>query len=868
MAIYPAQVSFAGGELAASLWGREDLAKYAVGLRELTNFTVHPHGGVSNRAGMRFISEVKDSSQKVRLVAFESSENGCYILEFGNLYVRFYKDGHPILSGSAPYEIETPYATSDLPLLNFAQSADVFFIAHPKHVPYELSRYTDTSWTFEKFAFRNGPFRNINSSDITMAVSGTSGNVTLTASEAFFNSGHVWGLMGIYNDADEVSVRTQGGVTGVPVAVTFTKRTIEMYVIFGLVLHRVAFFALAADVESNVVRIGSTFNVSGVSYSITGMNSTANGYQLVTSPTLANVGTSNTIPIAEAVSTSILNIDSVWGAEVICYNSWSFETRGFWSGTVRIQRYSKSEDRWIDIYVLTSGKSAGSSKNFTNSGTVDEPTKFRIVSADFEQFLPSGNAEEDKGYCILTSNSTNYLGIARIVSVAADGLSASALVLRDFIHLNATKNWVEGAWSGYRGFPYAVGFYQDRLCFGGNYTEPQKCWMSVTGDYNNFENHIISQDDDAVTAALISRRVSPVRDIVPLSSLIVLTDSAEWTIDAGSTKSAITPSSLDAQVQGYRGCAAVPPVVIGDMLLFVQKQGKIIRDLGYVFESDSYSGNDLTVLATHLFRDSKIVSMDYQQDPDSIVWVVLADGTLLALTYLREHDVIAWSRIKTDGFVESVACISTGDRDETWLCVRRSVGGATKRFVEMIADRHVTAPEDGFFVDCGVSFDFAVASSSLTGLTHLNGRDVVCLADGNVVEGLTVANGCVTLPFVANNVHVGLPYTAALETLDLSISRRDGTQQGRKARLVSVTVRVENTRGLSVSAPQKDGSYSEVFEFKERTNEPYNAPIRLQTGLFDIGLASGFTSGRVRIEEKFPLPCTVLSLIPKVAVGE
>ena len=158
--------------------------------------------------------------------------------------------------------------------------------------------------------------------------------------------------------------------------------------------------------------------------------------------------------------------------------------------------------------------------------------------------------------------------------------------------------------------------------------------------------------------------------------------------------------------------------------------------------------------------------------------------------------------------------------------------------------------------------------SVLTGLSHLEGRPVACLADGNVVAGLTVRGGGVTLPHPARKVHVGLPYTAALETLDLSISRRDGSQQGRKARLVAVTVRVENTRGLSVSAPQKDGVYSEVFEFKERSDEPYGAPVRLQTGLFGIGLASGYTSGRVRIEARHPLPCTLLSLIPKVAAGE
>ena len=856
MAIYPAQVSFAAGELAPSLWGREDLAKYAVGLRELTNFTVHPHGGVSNRAGMRFVSEVKDSSRRVRLVSFESSENGCYILEFGNFYIRFYKDGARIMSGGAPYEIASPYAASELTLLNFAQSADVLFIAHPNHAPYELSRYLDASWVLERFAFKNGPFRNINNTEYTIALSGTNGSVSLTASGGVFKPGHVGGLFSIYNHIDSVPQRTSGNASSVSAAVVIVGSSYETESGDRTVTHRI--FTVAAG-SRQYFSAGCQVNIGGKVYSVAAYN--ADSGVVSFSPALAWQSGS--------ISGSVLveNAASDWNRSVMVYKGWSCRSMGFWSGTVKLWKYNRDEGRYTLSMTFTSQATAASAKNYEESGTVDEPCMMKLTSEDFTQFLPEGNTEADKGFFVLTADEADYECYVRITSVAS-GTSAAGTLEKDAAQTAATRNWAEGSWNDYRGFPYAVGFYQDRLCFGGNASEPQSCWMSVTGDYNNFERHLVSQDDDSVTAALISRRVSPVRDMVTLSNLIVLTESTEWTIGAGSAKSAITPSALEAQVQGYRGCAAVPPVVIGDMVLFAQKQGKIIRDLGYVFESDSYSGNDLTVLASHFFRDSRIVSMDYQQDPDSIVWVVLEDGTLLALTYLREHDVIAWSRIETDGLVESVACVSTAERDETWLCVRRVVDGVSRRFVEMIAERHVTSPEDGFFVDCGVTFGFETASAVLTGLSHLEGRPVACLADGNVVAGLTVRGGGVTLPHPARKVHVGLPYTAALETLDLSISRRDGSQQGRKARLVAVTVRVENTRGLSVSAPQKDGVYSEVFEFKERSDEPYGAPVRLQTGLFGIGLASGYTSGRVRIEARHPLPCTLLSLIPKVAAGE
>lgn len=770
MAYYPSQVSFAAGELAPSLWGREDLAKYAVGLRTLKNFTVHPHGGVSNRAGMRCVAETKYADKAVRLVPFEYSDTDAYLLELGDEYVRFYKNGAQLVKDGSPYELETPYLEGELAALSFAQSADVLFIVHPNHPPMELARYSDTNWTLEKCAFTGGPFRTMNSSDTTIALSSASGNVTLTASSALFDAGHVGALFSVFHHVDEVTKKTSG------------------------------------------------------------------------------------------------DFSESWGVEVKAYDGWHVISSGFWGGTVRLQRYDEDEARWTDVYTFYSGSTKTSCKNYDESGTVEEPTRFRLTADSFETFLPEGNTDADRGYFELTAEAADYECCIRINSVTSATV-AQGTFEKDAASTRTTRNWSEGAWSDYRGWPCAVGFNQDRLCFGGNASEPQNVWMSVTGDYYNFERHLVLQDDDAVTASLVSRKVSPVRAFVPLSSLVVLTAGAEWTISAGGTKSAITPSSLEANVQGYRGASMVSPVVIGNMVLFVQKQGKIIRDLGYAFESDSYSGNDLTVLATHLFKDGTVAAMDYQQDPDSIVWVVLDDGSLLALTYLREHDVIAWSRMETDGDVESVCCLSSAERDEVWLAVRRKSGSGYKRFIEQMAERRVESPEECFFVDCGVTKRYETPQSEISGLSHLEGHSVSVLADGNVISGMTVENGKITLKHPASVVHVGLPYSAELETLDLTLPRQDGTQQGRYARLVSVSVRVEKSRGIKIGAAEGDSVPFEAMEFKERSTEPYDAPISLTTGIMTLGLNAGFSSGRVRVVEDMPLPCTLLSLLPKVVVA-
>lgn len=855
MAVYPQQVSFAAGEISPSLYGRDDLAKYAVGVKELTNFIVHPHGGASNRPGTRFVAPTKNNG-KARLVPFEASASVSYVLEFGAGYVRFCKDGAQLTVNGSPYEVATPYAAGELEQLSFAQSADVLFICHPDYQPRELSRLGDTNWILSLFDFTNGPLRTQNSTDITMTPSAVSGSVAITASAAFFASGHVGSLLGIYHDVDEVVQKTSGDADGTWIASSFYGGSEEVE--SGDHTKTSYYFYVFTDTQKaqftagRLVRIGGTvYTVASVSADYRVTFSTAPGWS------------SGTISCDVYMPSS----DSGWGVEVTCYGTWHFETRGFWSGTVVLQRYNEDEGAWVEVFSATSGASAAAAKNYLESGTVDEPTKMRIVSSDFAQFLPEGNTDADRGYCILTANNALYMGIAKITAVNS-ATSATATVLRKFAGTKATKVWCEGAWSNLRGWPSVCGFHDDRLCFGGTASDPQTVWMSVTGDYYNFDKHVEVQDDDCVVVSLVSRRVSPVRAFISLSNLIVLTALAEWVLGPGNSKSSITPSGVSAKAQGYRGCSLVPPVVVGDMILFVQKQGRILRDLGYVFESDSYNGNDLTILAKHLFRDSEIVSMDYQQEPDSIVWCVLADGTLLALTYLREHDVVAWSRIETDGLAESVCCVSTAARDQTWLVVKRTINGTEKRFVELMEERITSAPEDCFFVDCGITQSSTTAFTVVGGLEHLAGAKVDALADGSVVSGLTVAtDGTVTLPHESKVCHAGLPYSAALETLDLNVQRNNGVGQGRPLRIVSCAVRFEDSRGAECGAVNKDGT-AIMKEFKERSTENYGAPTRLFTGIREVAFESDYSQGRIRIEENNPLPCTVLALLPKAALGE
>lgn len=182
------QTNFTGGEASNRLFGRVDLAKYGNSLEVMQNMLLMPQGGAIRRSGTRFLAQVKDSSQAVRLIPFQFSVTQAYVIEFGPLYVRFYRDRAQLTSGGTPYEIVSPYAADDLAEIKYTQSADILYLCHPNYRPRELQRAGDTSWSFVNYTFNDGPYLDVNTTATTLTLSGTSGSVTVTASASLFAS--------------------------------------------------------------------------------------------------------------------------------------------------------------------------------------------------------------------------------------------------------------------------------------------------------------------------------------------------------------------------------------------------------------------------------------------------------------------------------------------------------------------------------------------------------------------------------------------------------------------------------------------------------------------------------------------------------
>jgi hypothetical protein len=852
--------SFAGGEIAPALHARVDLSKYQTGLALARNFFVQAHGGVSNRAGLRLVGEaIGDAvlgTSDGRLIPFQFNTTDTYVLLFQPLTMRVIRNGAFVLEAAASI------------------------------------------------------------SAITQA---TPGVVTTSAAHGYSNGQEVYlsGLGGMTAlNGRNVIVRN----------VTSTTFTMED-------------------------RNGSAISTASLPAYTSG-GSVARIYQISTPYAAADLPL---LKFVQSADTMTITVPSAQPRTLrrSAHNSWQLVVLNFVpdiaqpsAPTVTPNTTGTTTYRYKVVAVSTSGEQSDPSPATTitnGNATANNTVTWTSVSgaASYNVY------KEGSGLYGFIGRATGLSFLDN--NIKPDETDTPIILSQPFITAN--------------NYPGCVAYHEDRIVYGRTNAELQTLWFSQPAAYGNFSSSIPTKDDDAIKIALLSRQVNEIRHIVSVGDLLVLTSGGEWVVKAGQQSDVITPASISAKAQSARGSSHIAPIVVGTMVLYIQERGQIVRDLGYQFEVDNYTGNDLTLLSRHLFEGRTIREWGYAQAPYSLIWCVMEDGALLSLTYLREHEVWAWCRHDTAGEFRSVTVISEGGEDVAYFCVRRTINGQSRVFVERMASRLVLDVQDSFFVDCGLSLDNPVgvqsvgrlstatvtvapghgcvvgdlvdisgvlainpaypatsdkwevahpvngrwrvlsvvdtstitigdpvtgvpvngtawpahvnsspvyafaqqgklrrAVSVVGGLHHLEGQQVAVLANGDVQPTATVTNGQVSLTRPASRIHVGLPYTSDMQTLRIDAA---GELQGRKKAIPYVTIRMEATRGLA--GGPREGT---LYELKQGP-VAYDTPTGLLTGDYRLSVPGDWgTGGQLFFRQSYPLPATIVGLIPEVVLGQ
>ena len=410
-------------------------------------------------------------------------------------------------------------------------------------------------------------------------------------------------------------------------------------------------------------------------------------------------------------------------------------------------------------------------------------------------------------------------------------------------------------------YPAAVSYFQQRRVFAGTVSKPLHVWMSKSGTESNMSYSIPSRADDRILFRIAAREAGMVSHIVPLSKLVLLSGGAEWNVNTLNSD-ALTPDSVSVSPQSYVGASQVQPVIVNNALVYAAARGGHVRELAYNWQAGGYITGDLSLRCAHLFDGREIRDLAQAKAPYPVVWAVSSDGSLLGCTYLPEQQIGAWHRHDTDGAFESCACVSEGADDILYCAVRRQISGRTVRYIERMAARRFDAPEDAFFVDCGLSYN-GTPTDTVSGLEHIEGKLVHILADGAVMPPQTVASGRVSLPHPAAKIHVGLPIAADMQTLPLAVPLDNAYAQGRQKNINKVWLRVYRSGGIWAGQAE-----TELTEYKQRTVEPLGSPPRLKSEAVEITLRGQWSEdAKLFVRQIHPLPLTLLSVAAEVAIS-
>ena len=343
-------------------------------------------------------------------------------------------------------------------------------------------------------------------------------------------------------------------------------------------------------------------------------------------------------------------------------------------------------------------------------------------------------------------------GHLKITSVTSTTVVVGTVIVDLGISSSTTTDFALGAFSDTTGYPSCVTFFEQRLVFAATLSQPQTIFFSKSGDYENFDDnyHGTVADDDAIIYTIASNQVNAIRFMTATRTLIIGTAGGEFAVTGGATSSgvAITPTNIAINKQSNHGAANVDGISVGNATLFLQRAKRKIRELAYNFDVDGYTAPDLTILAEHI-TEGGIVEMAYQEEPLAIIWCVRGDGELVALTYQREQEVVAWHRHVFGGafgtgkaVCESVAVIPTEDSEyELYMIIKRTINGATKRYVEYLNTFDFTETDNTTFNFLDSQLSYSGATSTLNGDISATATTVIVASGTDFTSSGTIKIG-------------------------------------------------------------------------------------------------------------------------------
>lgn len=808
--------SFVGGVVSPSMVSRIDDATRDHGLASCRNMLVLPEGIAASRPGTRFVRAAKNADKKARMIPFRYSSTQTTALEFGEAYIRFHTFGATLLTpttGVSAWSAVPTYDAGDL------VTYGGFTWVAVEDVP--ANRQPDT------YEYGSG-------TPVVTATWVESYSLSLTPPAGYDYVG-----------------------TELPAAVTigqnvYISTTIYVFSLITITEHGITYYEEAMVPQTQYVGYTGT----------AGAGASGNYWY--------KLGVPYEIPSPYAEQ-HLMDLHYVQSGDVLTIVHPEYAPR-------ELRRLGATA--WVLSEIDFGSQQTAPTIASTTPTTATTPSDLQTYS-----YVATNVSDDQADESVASSASTasNQLfdtGALNTITFGAAGRrnvyrlsgglygfigqTITTTLIDDNIAPDVSRTPPENADPFATDWPAAVTYWGQRRGFGGTTLLPQTFWLTKAGTESNLDSSIPVRDDDAVSLKIAAREAATIRHLVPLGGLVVLTSSGEFTIKA---EGPVTPTTLRRPPdQGYIGSSNVQPVVVNTDLVFAGARGGHIYGMGANFaitDNQGYVAVDMSVRAPHLFDFKTIRDMAFVRAPTPIVWLVSSDGSLIGLTYVPTEEVRAFhTHFTVNGEFESICAVAEGDEDIIYAIVKRTIDGATVRYVECLAPRFYTGNSSAFFVDCGATYS-GTAATTISGLDHLEGETVAILADGGVVQPQVVTSGDITLETAASVVQVGLPLTRELRTLPVAVENIVGFGQGVAKSICDMAVRV-----LESGAWLYGAEVTRLFEVPGRTDEAWGSPPSLRNGYEDVTMPSAWDDdGQAYIIASDPTPLTVASILKQVEFG-
>jgi hypothetical protein len=524
----------------------------------------------------------------------------------------------------------------------------------------------------------------------------------------------------------------------------------------------------------------------------------------------------------------------------------NFTLTGVFTATILIERSVGNETNWVTYQTYTT----------TQDLTFDDDLENQIV------YYRAKCSAYTSGTGTVTFNHANGTteGIARIVSVAADN-SCTADVLSPIGKTTATTDWAFGAWSDAAGWPTAIALSDGRLWA----FRDDRYWASESDDFEAFE--VGAADDKAFTRRVTGGWGSAVW-AAGVGRLMLGMDAREAEIGSNALDEVVTPTTAKSRPRSRRGSANAQGQVIDEAVAFVDRsRRKLFR---MELDGSQYGLSELTRLhrtvAGDEGTDDGFLECAVQYNPEPRIWLPCDDGRMSVILFEPTEGVAAWCRLVDAGaYYESVCVLPGNVEDSVYFVVRRTIGGATVRYVEKLAAEAWENMQDVWRLRSAVEYS-GVSTTSITGLSHLEGQSVYAWANGQQQGPFTVTSGAITLTYAATYAIVGLLYEGRYKSPKMTAGGQMGTALMQDKQIKRLGMLVHRT---APGAIKWGRDFTTMATLRGDDPATYDtAMVAITDDLNHPFNGASEKDARVCISMPTAGPATVLGLVPHLEVNE